>query len=57
MQLDNAPAVMTLFLTDANHQILSEATVASRYLMEGSLQAPDTVAVGEGIRYELAELP
>ena len=57
VQLENAPAVMTLFLTDANHQILSEATVASRYLMEGSLQAPDTVAVGEGIRYELAELP
>ena len=57
VQLENAPAVMTLFLTDANHQILSEATVASRYLMEGSLQAPDTVAVGEGIRYELAKLP
>ena len=57
VQLENAPAVMTLFLTDANHQILSEATVAPRYLMEGSLQAPDTVAVGESIRYELAELP
>lgn len=55
--LEKEPSVLTLFLADSTLNVLSEATVASRYRMENAFQAPDTLVVGDSIRYNLPDLP
>ena len=57
VMLESAPAVLSLFLADTTRTVLSEATVVSRYRMENRLEAPDTVHIGDSIRYRLSGLP
>ena len=54
--LEEAPKVLSIFLTDSMRNVLSEATVASRYLTENTLQVSDTLFVGDTISYNLAGL-
>lgn len=51
--LENAPRLVTLFLTDKSHNIISECTVSAKYEMTASLQAADTLRLGEEIKYYL----
>ena len=57
VMLESAPAILSLFLADTTQTVLSEATVVSRYRMENRLEAPDTVHIGDSIRYRLSGLP
>lgn len=57
VMLESAPAALSLFLADSTLTVLSEATVVSRYRMENRLEAPDTVHIGDSIRYRLSGLP
>ena len=57
VMLESAPAVLSLFLAATTQTVLSEATVVSRYRMENRLEAPDTVHIGDSIRYRLSGLP
>ena len=54
--LEKEPRVLSLFLADSTRNILSEATIASKYLTENTLQLPDTLSVGDTIRYTPAGL-
>ena len=56
VMLENAPSVLTVFLADTTHTVLSEATILSRYRMKGTMEASDTLSVGDSIRYNLPEL-
>ena len=51
--LDETPEVLTLFLTDANNNLVSEYTLATRVKREQTLQLPDTIQVNESIKYHL----
>jgi len=57
IQLGNAPAVLTLFLTDTLKNVISEYTVASRYEGAATLSAPGTLGIGKELSYELPALP
>ena len=57
LMLDEVPETLTLFLTDADNNILSEHTFTNKQERDGKIQAADTIKVNETIRYELPKLP
>ena len=56
LMLNEAPEVVTIFLTDADNRILSEYTLSGKQTRHKGMQLPETVKVNEAIRYELPEL-
>lgn len=55
--LNEAPEIVTLFLTDADTCILAEYTLAGKLKRNKRIQAPDTVKLHETIHYELSQVP
>ena len=51
IMLENAPKVITLFLTDKEHNIISECTVAPKYTMSYELTAADTLTFDDNLSY------
>ena len=57
LMLNEAPEVVTIFLTDADNRILSEYTLSGKQTRNKGMQLPETIKVNEAIRYELPQLP
>ena len=55
--LDKVPEVLTLFLTDADNNILSEYTVSGKQERKPALDAARTIGLHESLRYTLPDLP
>lgn len=55
--LDRDPEVVSLFLTDVFGEVLSECAVMGRWGHPVGLEAPDTLLVGDSLRYFLPSLP
>ena len=56
VMLEKAPSVLSLFLT-TDGKVISEYTVASKYRQTVTLDAPDTLRVGDALRYRLGGSP
>ena len=55
--LDKVPEVLTLFLTDADNNILSECTMAGKQERKHALDAAPTIGLHQELRYTLPDLP
>ena len=53
LMLDEVPETVTLFLTDAANNILSEYTLSSKVTRESSIQMAEAIKANEAIGYEL----
>lgn len=57
LMLEQAPEVLTLFLTNKENQVLSQYTTAGRAERKDTLQVSDKIKIHETIRYEIPSLP